>query len=423
MAEKEFDAFKFLLGVSNLDITTEDGYDVLDNAIDTEQDISIIRMIVEEFRKRHKSLDRFIVDERTALHLAIERGRRYDVFELLLDNGADPLIRFPWWFEAEMDAEDTTEKGSEHGNGAEGVKSPEGPEGVMETTTSDAGVKEKTEDSGNEMRDGSVTETSAYAESPGDAVKSPNNGNYNLPADGTGNKEPSDKMEGDCDIGGENECEGAKEETEDPTTSGRQITILMYAAEHGLLDFAKKILNHPTGRGLLPDVNFGGCTALHYSTMPRNEEIVKLLLSYGADVNALDIYGRTPLHYADTVPTAEILLDNGADINVQAENGATTLHFAVMDPPHFDLFKVLLARGADYKVKDQDGLNPLDYAVSTFSLTMKAEAMYCIFKAEVRRIEDWRSSVLMTGILAVVGGLLLARFSQRRKILHASIFP
>jgi hypothetical protein len=345
------------------------------------------------------------------------------VFKLLLDNRADSLIRFLWWFKAEIDVEDTTEKNAEHRNRAKGVKSPKGPKGVIETIMSNARVKKKTEDSGNEIRDGSVIETFAYAESLRDAVKSPNNSNYNLLADRTGNKELFDKMEEDCDIGGENECKEAKEKTEDLTTNRQQITILIYTTEHGLLDFAKKILNHPTGRGLLLDVNFGGCTALHYSTMPRNKEIVKLLLSYGADVNALDIYRQTPLHYADTVPTAEILLDNSADINVQAENSATTLYFTVIDPSHFNLFKVLLARGADYKVKDQDGLNPLNYAVLTFFLTMKAEAMYYIFKAEVRRIEDWRSSVLITGILAVVSGLLLARFLQRRKILHTSIFP
>jgi hypothetical protein len=57
IAKKEFNAFKFLLGVSNLNITTKDEYNMLDNAIDTEQNISIIRIIVKEFRKRHKSLD------------------------------------------------------------------------------------------------------------------------------------------------------------------------------------------------------------------------------------------------------------------------------------------------------------------------------------------------------------------------------
>jgi hypothetical protein len=286
------------------------------------------------------------------LYLAIKRERRYDVFKLLLDNEADPLIRFPWWFKAEINVEDTTKKGAEHRNEAEGVKSPKGLEGVIETTTSDARVKEKTEDSRNEIKDSSVIKTSAYAESLGDAVKSPNNSNYNLSADRTENKELSDKIEEDCDIGGENECKRAKKETKDLITSRRQITILMYTIEHGLLNFAKKILNHLIGKGLFLDVNFGRCTALHYSTMPRNKEIVKLLLLYGADVNALNIYGRTPLHYVNTVFTAEILLNNGANINVQAENGATALYFAVMDPSHFDLFKVLLTRGADYKVKD-----------------------------------------------------------------------
>ena len=85
------------------------------------------------------------------------------------------------------------------------------------------------------------------AETFTDAVKSPNNGNSNLLADGAENKEP-DKVAGDCNIDGVNESEKGNEKTKGSATGGRQISVLMYAAEHRLFDFAKKFLDNPTGK-------------------------------------------------------------------------------------------------------------------------------------------------------------------------------
>ncbi|XP_016402694.1 ankyrin repeat domain-containing protein 65-like [Sinocyclocheilus rhinocerous] len=57
-------------------------------------------------------------------------------------------------------------------------------------------------------------------------------------------------------------------------------------------------------------------TPLHYSTLRDNVEAAKLLLHYGADVNAVERLGQTPLHLASErghCKVLKVLLDKGAD--------------------------------------------------------------------------------------------------------------
>ena len=86
---------------------------------------------------------------------------------------------------------------------------------------------------------------------------------------------------------------------------------------------------------------------------------VRILLDHGANVNAREEEGETPLMYAavqDKTDVMQLLLDRGADINAASINGETALMRAV-GVKRYDASDLLLQRGADIEKG-----NPLIYA-------------------------------------------------------------
>ena len=77
-------------------------------------------------------------------------------------------------------------------------------------------------------------------------------------------------------------------------------------------------------------------TPLHLAAIFSHYEIAKLLISKGADVNARNDDGFTPLHQAaysfstgpQKIRTIELLIAKGANVNSKGESGGTPLDIA-----------------------------------------------------------------------------------------------
>ena len=121
---------------------------------------------------------------------------------------------------------------------------------------------------------------------------------------------------------------------------------------------------------------YAGDTALHLAAAGHRVELVRLLLAAGADPNSAKNHRRSgPLHYAADgyingpdwnatrqVQTIQCLLDAGANIDAQDKNGASPLHRAVRTRCAAAV-KCLLERGGDAKLKNKPGSTPFHLAV------------------------------------------------------------
>jgi serine/threonine protein kinase len=94
-------------------------------------------------------------------------------------------------------------------------------------------------------------------------------------------------------------------------------------------------------------------------------EKVKKLLKEGADVNAKDEFGWTPLHKAAIlghIEVVKLLIKEGADVNAKNEFGWTPLHGAA-ESGHIEVVKLLLEHGADPNIKNNGGKTAIDLAL------------------------------------------------------------
>lgn len=144
------------------------------------------------------------------------------------------------------------------------------------------------------------------------------------------------------------------------------LTLLMHYLEyneHPDIDTVARLLKmgaNPNARDL-----YGDTPLLIAVADCQNVEIIKLLLNAGADVNARNEDLMTPLMASVSNKNAEVvslMIKAGADINAQDKYEDSALHYASVDAVNPTVIDVLLNAGADATIVNDNGRKAFESA-------------------------------------------------------------
>jgi ankyrin repeat protein len=122
-----------------------------------------------------------------------------------------------------------------------------------------------------------------------------------------------------------------------------------------------------------------GSTALHHAALYGDLAAVRSLLDKGADPNAFNLDGVTPLHWAVNFdPVARLLVERGADVNAASEAGVTALIATAGRANGTSLVRYLVDKGA----------KPTPQQVEPLAMAMANSANVETFRALMPRVLD-----------------------------------
>lgn len=144
--------------------------------------------------------------------------------------------------------------------------------------------------------------------------------------------------------------------------SADKPTLSLYlAVQRGDIDQIQRHISWGTD---INQIDVDGRQPLHVAAEQGEQVIIRLLLKNGADIDSLDKEGRSPLHIAimrGKTQVADFLVKKGASYD------ANRLLFAAVENHVIDrdVYRLLISMEADINHLDNEGRTPLSFAINT----------------------------------------------------------
>ena len=138
------------------------------------------------------------------------------------------------------------------------------------------------------------------------------------------------------------------------------VTALMIACEKGNVEAMNVLLNAEADPNIVDDC----CdTCLQKAVRAgSNKEVLKTIINYGADVNAMNNDNRTALMIScenGNIDALNELLNAGGNPNITHSDEDTCLHKAISAGCNKEILQALIDHGADVNVTDEYNVTPL----------------------------------------------------------------
>lgn len=141
------------------------------------------------------------------------------------------------------------------------------------------------------------------------------------------------------------------------------VSLIGYAIAQNNMDLLQILIENGA------NVNYTGGdswanTPLQTASRLGLDNVVRILLTRNADINAVDMNGNTALHTAalnSQLSVVKLLLEKNPSLDIQNKVGNTALHLAVISG-NIDIVGELALKGANTRIRNNDGKYPRDIA-------------------------------------------------------------